>query len=111
VSLSDLASIGSFVSALAVVVTLAFLLIQTRQTNRNQQSLMQQARTERTVGLRLNQTEPPPDKGHLIIPTIGGEETGGLAPSFLFQRRLTPSLMTEYNDVVFNGNAEWRQGN
>jgi len=44
-SLSDLASIGSFVSGVAVVVTLALLLIQTRQANRNQKALMQQGRS------------------------------------------------------------------
>ena len=45
-SLSDLASIGSLVGGLAVVITLVFLSIQTRQTNKNQRSLMQQGQTE-----------------------------------------------------------------
>ena len=43
-SLSDLAALGSFISGVAVVVTLVFLLVQMRQTNRNQKSLMQQGR-------------------------------------------------------------------
>ena len=57
-SLSDLASIGSFVSGVAVVVTLALLLIQTRQTNRNQKALMQQGRSARTVELLMTLSEP-----------------------------------------------------
>lgn len=57
-SLSDLASIGSFVSGIAVVVTLAFLVVQTRQTNRNQRALMQQGRAASQVDLLLRGAEP-----------------------------------------------------
>ena len=57
-SLSDLAALGSFVSGLAVAVTLIFLLIQMRQTNKNQRSLMQQARTARWVDMLLNRSKP-----------------------------------------------------
>jgi len=39
----------NFISSVAVVVTLVFLLIQTRQTNRNQKSLMQRGRTSRWI--------------------------------------------------------------
>jgi hypothetical protein len=48
-SLSDLAAIGSFVSGIAVVLSFIFLALQIRQTNRNQRSLIQQARTGRNV--------------------------------------------------------------
>lgn len=48
-SLSDLAALGSFVSGIAVVATLGFLVVQMRQANRNQRSLMQQARSDRTM--------------------------------------------------------------
>ncbi len=57
-SLSDLAAIGNFVSGLAVVVTLIFLLIQIRQSNKNQQSLMQQGRSVRIVETLLKKTDP-----------------------------------------------------
>jgi len=57
-SLSDLASIGSLVSGFAVITTLVFLLFQMRQTNRNQQSLMQQGRAARWVTILLNRTTP-----------------------------------------------------
>jgi hypothetical protein len=54
----SLADLFSFVSSSAVVVTLVFLFFQMRQANRNQRSLIQQARTARTVDLVLRQTEP-----------------------------------------------------
>jgi len=57
-SLSDLASLGSFASGVAVVITLIFLLLQMRQSNRNQKSLMQQGRTARMVNLILTRTNP-----------------------------------------------------
>ena len=57
-SLSDLASIGSFVSGLAVVVTLIFLLLQMRQANLNERALMQQMRSARTIDTLLKCSEP-----------------------------------------------------
>jgi hypothetical protein len=57
-SLSDLAALGSFISGVAVVITLVFLLLQTRQTLKNQRSLMQQGRTARIVDLIFRQTDP-----------------------------------------------------
>lgn len=57
-SLSDLAAIGSFISGIAVVITLAFLLIQTRQTNRNQRSLMQQGHLTMLVDGSMRWAEP-----------------------------------------------------
>ncbi|HEY5105331.1 MAG TPA: hypothetical protein VII73_01020 [Caulobacteraceae bacterium] len=56
-SLSDLASIGNFISGVAVVITLIFLLAQTRQTNRNQKALMQSERSTRSVAMILKVTD------------------------------------------------------
>lgn len=57
-SFSELASLGSFVSGLTVVVSSVFLALQIRQGNRNQQALMQQGRAGRTVELLLRVAEP-----------------------------------------------------
>jgi hypothetical protein len=46
-TLSDLASLGSFVSGMAVMVSFVFLALQIRQSNRNQRALMQQGRAGR----------------------------------------------------------------
>jgi|SRR5579871_900158 len=64
-SLSDLAAFGSFVSGVAVLASLGFLYFQmrqmteqVRQSERNQQSLMQQGRTARHLTNTLARTEP-----------------------------------------------------
>jgi hypothetical protein len=57
-SLSDLASLGSFVSGVAVMVTLVFLVLQMRQSNLNQRALMQQGRSSRTTSSILKISEP-----------------------------------------------------
>src|SRR5579872_3461640 len=57
-TLSDLASIGAFMSGIAVVVSFLFLALQLRQANRNQKSLMQQGRSQRTVDLLMRMTDP-----------------------------------------------------
>ena len=57
-SISDLAAIGSFVSGIAVAVTLVFLVIQIRQTNRNQRSLMQQGHLTMLVDASMRWAEP-----------------------------------------------------
>jgi hypothetical protein len=54
----SLSEIFSLVSSTAVVVTLVFLFFQMQQANRNQRSLIQQARSARTVSLIMSQTEP-----------------------------------------------------
>ncbi len=57
-SLSDLASIGSFVSALAVLVSLAYLSLQLKQAERNQQASIRAARASRLIDLFMGSTEP-----------------------------------------------------
>jgi hypothetical protein len=57
VSLSDLASLGSFVSAVAVLVSLVYLSIQVRQAEKNQRSLMQQGRADRASSSALRMAE------------------------------------------------------
>jgi hypothetical protein len=53
-----LASIGSFISGLAVVVSFVFLGLQIRQTNRNRRSLMQQGMANNNIELMLRLTDP-----------------------------------------------------
>jgi hypothetical protein len=52
-SLSDLASLGSFVNGLAVLISLVYLTIQVRQTKRNQQIAIRHTRATRIVELHL----------------------------------------------------------
>lgn len=57
-ALSDLAALGSFISGIAVFLSFIFLALQLRQANRNQRSLMQQARTGRNVEILLTMADP-----------------------------------------------------
>jgi len=57
-NLADLAAVGTLVSSLAVIVTLLFLVLQLRQTSRNQKSLMQQGRSARYVEIISARTQP-----------------------------------------------------
>jgi hypothetical protein len=57
-TLSDLASIGSFVSGIAVVISLIYLAVQVRHAHKTQRALMHQARTERVVNAALECMHP-----------------------------------------------------
>jgi hypothetical protein len=57
-SLSDLASLGSFVSGFAVAISLIYLARQVRQSERNQQISIRHSRASRTVELHLALADP-----------------------------------------------------
>jgi hypothetical protein len=57
-SLADLASIGSLVSGVAVLISLIYLALQVRQSERNQRALMQQTRASRTTDLLIAISQP-----------------------------------------------------
>jgi len=57
-SLSDLASLGSFVSGVAVLISLIYLALQVRQAEKNQRSLMQQGQANRICDLLLRNSDP-----------------------------------------------------
>jgi hypothetical protein len=57
-SLSDLASLGSFVSGIAVLLSLIYLALQVRQTKRNQQIAIRHSRASRIVDLQLALADP-----------------------------------------------------
>jgi hypothetical protein len=57
-SLSDLASIGSLVSGVAVLGSLIYLALQVRQTDRNQQAAIRHSRSTRHVDINLARADP-----------------------------------------------------
>ena len=57
-SLSDLASLGSFVSGVAVLTSLIYLALQVRQTQRNQQISIRHSRVSRIVELESTLADP-----------------------------------------------------
>jgi len=56
-SLSDLASIGSLVSGIAVLISLIYLSLQVKQAEKNQRALMQQGRANRIADTTLRIAE------------------------------------------------------
>ena len=57
-SLSDLASLGSFISGIAVLTSLIYLALQVRQAKRNQQIAIRHSRASRIVELHLALAAP-----------------------------------------------------
>jgi hypothetical protein len=70
-SLSDLASLGSFVSGVAVLVSLIYLALQVRQAEKNQRAMMNDSYASRiTELLRLN---IEPANAALLVRVTAGE--------------------------------------
>jgi hypothetical protein len=57
-SLSDLSSLGSFLSGVAILVSLIYLALQVRWTKRNQQIAIRHSRASRIVDLQLALADP-----------------------------------------------------
>jgi len=62
-SLSDLASIGSFISGIAVLASLVYLSLQIRQNTKHSQALIQQGRAARIADIALRIAELRADDG------------------------------------------------
>jgi len=58
-SLADLASLGSFVSGFAVLVSLVYLALQVRQAERNQRALINESIITRVSGMLLGLSQQP----------------------------------------------------
>jgi hypothetical protein len=57
-TLSDIASLGSLVSGIAVLISLVYLSLQVKQSERNQQAAIRQGRIGRVVDIMLAAAEP-----------------------------------------------------
>jgi hypothetical protein len=71
-SLSDLASVGSVVSGVAVLVSLVYLALQVRQAEKNQRGLMQEARASRLADALFRLAAP--DLAPLFRQGLAGED-------------------------------------
>src|SRR5205085_1110400 len=56
--LTDIATIGSIISSVAVALSLVYLALQVRQAERNQRGQMQQGRADRLCGNLIQLSEP-----------------------------------------------------
>ena len=71
-TLSDLANVGSFVSGAAVVVSLVYLALQVRHSEKTQRALMHQTRAERIINAALASMQP--DISETVSKMVSGAE-------------------------------------
>jgi hypothetical protein len=106
-SLSDLASLGSFVSGVAVLVSLVFLYFQVRQVNaqvlqteRNQRAILQQGRASRSVAVQLETAASPALADAVICAMSAGEPE--LTPAAFYQFfSWASAIVTNFEDTYF----------
>jgi heme A synthase len=105
-SLSDLASIGTFVSGVAVVISLIYLSFQIRQTARNQRGTMHQMRAALTTDIMLRIAE----SGMAQTFRAGLSGNGGISEAQFWQYfyaasailRTTENAYTQYEDGLIS---------
>ena len=105
-SLSDLASLGSFVSGFAVLVSLVFLYFQlrqvsdqVRQTEKNQQAAIRQARSTRGVDIVLRAATEPSLIEAVLKGNMGADDISDMQ---LMQFRLyVRSWLYEWEDAFY----------
>jgi hypothetical protein len=97
-SLSDLASIGSFVSGAAVLISLIYLALQVRQAEKNQRALMQQGRAALMVD-RLQHLADP-QMNAVAIKVISGDPQTTYAELRQFQLMFRATLYV-FEDAFF----------
>ena len=77
-TLSDIATVGSIVSSVALTISLVYVALQVRQAEKNQRGLMQQGRANRITGDLMQLAEPEMAsvwiKGLHAPETLAGEE-------------------------------------
>ncbi|HEY2069307.1 MAG TPA: hypothetical protein VGG48_07120 [Rhizomicrobium sp.] len=97
-SLSDLASIGSLISGVAVLISLVYLALQVRQAERNQRAAVQQARLSRSSDQLMGLADGPVArawlKGMRGDDSLAGEE-------FLQFALFMTAMLRSTEDVFF----------
>ena len=97
-SLSDFASIGSLVSGMAVLVSLLYLSLQVRQTERNQRALMNQGVVNRSCDNIRWLSDP--HMGQLASRVDAGETQFSAQELFQLRMRVRASLISAQDTYV-----------
>ena len=92
-TLTDLASIGALINGLAVLASLIYLSVQTRQTMKNQQSLMQHGRATQLIDWLQFIAAP-----ELQEVMIGGNEGELSVPQFVSYNSIIWSMLVGYEN-------------
>jgi hypothetical protein len=88
-TLADLASIGSFVSGFAVLISLIYVAVQIRQAERNQRTLLQQATSSRNLEAVKHWGEPAVASAYLKALSGDTEFTAMEVYQLTHQHRIT----------------------
>jgi hypothetical protein len=96
VTLSDLASFGSFVSGIAVLISLIYVAVQIRQTERNQRTLLQQETSSRYLEAIKHWGEPA--VASAIVKAASGDTDLTAMEAYVLQNQLRIS-MTSFQDT------------
>lgn len=91
-ALSDLASIGSFVSGMAVLVSLIYVAIQIRQTERNQRTLLQQGTSTRVADLLRHWSDPHIAEAYVKM--VRGDQGLSAVEAFQLNMQFRTSLLS-----------------
>lgn len=100
-SLANLTLFASLLSSVAVLVSLIFLGIQIRQSNRNQRSLMQQGRSTRNVDLLSRLSDPK--LSELLLRVFRGETA--MDAEYLVIYGYMASVFWSYEDCFLQSRA------
>ena len=96
-SRSDLASLGSFASGVAVLISLVYLALQVRQAERNQKALVQQEHAGRVVDMVLRMATP--EMGALYVKGALGEDL--TLEEFYRFRQMSRATITSYAETFY----------
>jgi hypothetical protein len=97
-SLADLASLGNFVSGVAVLISLVYLALQVRQAQVNQRTLIQQGRAARTVDAAFRLAEE--QNARILLKGNAGEEDMSVA-EYLRYAQLFRAVTLGVEDTFF----------
>ena len=100
-TLSELASIGSFISGLAVLVSLLYLALQVRQAEKNQRAIVQQERVSRSSDQLFRLADPALTRAWMK----GLKSVDDLTDEEAFQFTLvTTAMLRSVEDAYFQHN-------
>ena len=97
-SLSDLASIGTLVSGLAVLASLVYLSLQIRQSDKNQRALINQGTVTRNIDILMFLSQP---QIHALTTRVAAGEVDFTAEELDYlQLRLRATLLTNQDTYL-----------
>jgi hypothetical protein len=102
-TLSDLAAIGSFVSGIAVLISLIYVALQIRQTERNQRTLLQQGTSSRGTQVLIHFARK--DIAELFVKAGTGEADFTAVQAQQFILTLRAALLGFQDQFLLHGHS------